>query len=67
MMNRKPTSRLVSDDGGRTSRVRMPTFEESLLMEILIQIIPAECDDERIRRVLIRAGFTDEEIAERLR
>jgi hypothetical protein len=43
-----------------------PTFTESLLMEILIQTIPAETPDDLIKTILTRAGFTAEEIKERL-
>lgn len=55
-----------STDGGRTSIVQPPTFTESLLMEILIQVIDSETPDGLIRGILTRAGFTDEEIKERL-
>jgi hypothetical protein len=55
----------VSSDGGRTYQIPAPTFTESLLMELLIQTIPPATDDERIKEILIRAGFTDDEIAER--
>lgn len=55
-----------SSDGGRTFTVQPPTFTESLLMEILIQVIDSETPDGLIRSILTRAGFTDEEIKERL-
>jgi hypothetical protein len=55
-----------SSNGGRTHTVQNPTFTESLLMEILYQLIPCETDDTRIKMILARAGFTDEEIKERM-
>ena len=54
-----------SDDGGRTTRIDPPTFTESLLMEMLLQIIPMETSTDRLVEILRRAGFTDEEIEER--
>lgn len=44
----------------------LPTFTESLLMEILIQVIDCNASDSYIKKVLTRAGFTEEEIKERL-
>jgi hypothetical protein len=55
-----------STDGGRTSIVQPPTFTESLLMEILIQTIDCNASSSYIEKVLVRAGFTGEEIKERL-
>jgi hypothetical protein len=43
----------------------LPTFTESLLMEILIQVIHPDIPDEVIKAILTRAGFTTEEIKER--
>lgn len=34
-------------------------------MEILLQIIPSATADDRIKAILERAGFTEEEIKER--
>jgi hypothetical protein len=44
----------------------LPTFTESLLMEILIQVIKSGDILENIK-ILTRAGFTPDEIKERLR
>lgn len=43
-----------------------PTFTESLLMEILIQVIDGGSSRDYVEKVLARAGFTEEEIKERL-
>ena len=42
-----------------------PTFTESLLMEILIQVIDRNSSSSYIKKVLERAGFTSEEMEER--
>lgn len=42
-----------------------PTFMESLLMEILIQVIDENSSRDYVEKVLTRAGFTAEEIEER--
>lgn len=55
-----------SDNGGRTYHIDHPTFTESLLMEILLQLIPGETADETIRAIALRAGFTGNEIKERI-
>jgi hypothetical protein len=44
----------------------LPTFTESLLMEILVQSIPVESSREYYSMILTRAGFTADEIKERL-
>ena len=44
----------------------LPTFTESLLMEILIQVIDCNASSNYIKKVLTRAGFTELEIEERL-
>lgn len=46
--------------------VPAPTFTESLLMEILIQVIEPNAGDDYIKKILTRAGFTEAEIKERL-
>ena len=46
--------------------VPAPTFAESLLMEILIHVIHPDTTSDSINRILTRAGFTDEEIQERM-
>jgi hypothetical protein len=43
----------------------LPTFTESLLMEILIQVIDCNASSNYIKKVLARVGFTEEEIKER--
>jgi hypothetical protein len=55
-----------SVDSGRTVITQQPTFTESLLMEILIQVMDHNASDDYIKKALFRAGFTEEEIKERL-
>ena len=54
-----------SSNGGRTITVQPPTFTESLLMEILIQVIDSSASNDYIKKILARAGFTEAEIEER--
>jgi hypothetical protein len=46
--------------------VPAPTFTESLLMEILIQVINNRTTTNDLKEILTRTGFTDEEIQERM-
>lgn len=61
-MSEVRTRKFVS---GGVSIIEPPTFTESLLMEILLQCIDARTSDSYIKKILARAGFTAEEIAER--
>lgn len=47
--------------GGKVT-INPPSFIESLLMEILLQVI----DPQKSRVIAKRAGFTDDEIKERI-
>ena len=43
-----------------------PTFTEALLMEILSQTIPEGTPLSDVKRILKRAGLTEDEIKERI-
>ncbi len=58
--------RAKSNNGGRSFFTPEPNFSESLLMEILIQLISPAASDKYIKKVLTRAGFSESEIEERL-
>jgi hypothetical protein len=67
---RKPRGGVMIQRGRKSTGGEMltplPTFTESLLMEVLIQVIDPEASNDYVRKVLTRAGFTQSEIEERL-
>lgn len=51
------------DTIGETRRVKPLTLTESLLLEILLQVLPSSSSNTYIDRILVKVGLTDEEIA----